>query len=394
MHVVMAGDYPAAPNKIAHGVEAVVAYLTDHLQTYPDLKLSVVTLDRRDQVGRQVVEYENMTIHYVPPARLPSYLSAIGSIQRLKEEINQLQPDLVHVQVANEYAEAAAALNYPWVLTLHGIRFKEVELWQGFVDKTYRGWFVKREERRALKHAKHVISISPFIQDTFNGQLRGQVYDIENPIAEAYFNLSEPGQTHQLLFAGQLIPRKGVHILLQAFAKLHRRLPQATLRLAGSGGSPNEVATYERDLKQFVDDHDLAEHVFFLGRLDETALLKEYADCSALVLSSILETAPMVVMQAMAAGRAVVSTNVGGSRYLVEHGQTGLIVPPNDADALAAALEQILSDETQLQTMGRRAQAVAKQRFHAQVVAARTRAIYYQVLGQIPPKHHLNGSEH
>lgn len=102
----------------------------------------------------------------------------------------------------------------------------------------------------------------------------------------------------------------------------------------------------------------------------------------------------MVVMQAMAAGRAVVSTNVGGSRYLVEHGQTGLIVPPNDADALAAALEQILSDETQLQTMGRRAQAVAKQRFHAQVVAARTRAIYYQVLGQIPPKHHLNGSEH
>lgn len=384
MHVVMAGDYPVNPNQIAHGVEAVVAYLAHSLQSYRDLKLEVVTLDRKDAVGRRTVQYENLTVHYIPPVRLPSYLSALGSIQRIRAELSRLKPDLVHVQVANEYAEAAAQLGQPWVLTLHGIRFKEVDLWRGFLNKTYRGWFVKREERRAIKQAKHLISISPFIQESFNGRIPGQVFNIENPIAETFFNLPQRYNPAQLLFVGQLIPRKGVHILLRAFAQLHQRLPEATLRLAGAGGAAGEPITYEQELRQFVAEAGLGQAVTFLGKLNEPSLLEEYANCSALVLSSILETASMAIMQAMAAGKAVVSTDVGGARYLVEHGQTGLIAPPNDASALAESMYQVLSDQTRRHQMGQRAKTLAEQRFHAKVVAAKTRQVYYQVLDRQP----------
>ncbi len=386
MHVVMAGDYPANPNQIVHGVEAVITYLIRALQDYPDLKLDVITLDRRRTIGRQTVKRGNLTVHYLPPGELPGYLSALGSISRIRAEMIRLKPDLIHVQVANEYAEAAAGAGFPWVLTLHGIRFLEVGLWHGFLDKTYRGWFVKREERRAIKRAKHIISISPFIQSTFEGQIQGHIYNIENPIAGAFFKVSQNGKPGQLLFAGQLIPRKGVHVLLRAFAELQRRMPEATLRLAGAGGSPNERATYPQQLKQFVADAGLEKSVAFLGRLNEPSLLEEYSNCSAVVLSSIVETAPMVIMQAMAAGKAVVSTDAGGARYLVEHGQTGLIVPPNDEQALAEALYQLLSNEAKLKAMGLQAKEVAKQRFHAQVVAAQTRDVYYKVLGQIPPQ--------
>lgn len=379
MHVVMAGDYPADPNKISGGVESVVCYLTQALQDYPDLQLDLITLGKRNTAER-CVTHGRLNVHYLTTSKLPSYLSVLANIRRVRAKMLELKPDLIHVQVAGEYAEAAAYTGLPWILTLHGVRFLEVELWQSVLSKFYRGWFIKREEQRAVKRAKHVISISPFIQRTFNGQIQGRIYDIENPIDDAFFNVEQSSDPCRLLFVGRLIPRKGVHTLLQAFAHLHQRIPQATLYLAGGGSFSNEDKGYPQQLKEFVAENGLATAVTFLGELDKAALLEEYSRCSGLVLSSVVETAPMVIMEAMAAGKAIISTDAGGARYLVEHGKTGFIVPPNDADALGEALYQALKDETALREMGCQAREVAKQRFHASIVAAKTKEVYLKVL--------------
>jgi len=382
MRVVMAGDYPADPNRISGGVESVVCYLTQALQGYPDLELDLITLGKRG-TAEQCVTHGRLKVHYLPSSKLPSYISTLANIRRVRAKMMSLKPDLIHVQVAGEYAEAAAETGLPWVLTLHGVRFLEVDLWQSVLSKFYRGWFIKQQERRAVKRAKHIISISPFIQLTFNGQIQGDIYDIENPIDDAFFKVDQNSTPGQLLFIGRLIPRKGVHTLLQAFARLHQRLPQAKLRLAGGASFSNEVKDYHQQLKQFVAENGLEASITFLGELDKSALLEEYSRCSALVLSSVVETAPMVIMEAMAAGKAVVSTDAGGARYLVEHGQTGFIVPPNDDKALGEALYQALKDEAKLKAMGCRAREVAKQRFHARVVAAQTRDVYHKVLGHL-----------
>ncbi|HXV44421.1 MAG TPA: glycosyltransferase family 4 protein, partial [Anaerolineae bacterium] len=150
--------------------------------------------------------------------------------------------------------------------------------------------------------------------------------------------------------------------------------------------SAHAPTPYYQELKQFVADAGLEKAVTFLGEVSQATLLEEYAACSALVLSSVLETAPMVITQAMAAGRAVISTDAGGARYMVEHGQTGLIVPCNDEQALGEAMLQLLSNETRLREMGRCARVVAERCFHPSVVAAQTRAAYYHILGQVPPQ--------
>lgn len=385
MHVVMAGVYPANPNKISGGVEAVVQYLTQALQHYPDLKLEVLTLGLRG-TDRQTVQHGKVTVHYLPSSRLPGYLSTAANIRQLRAEMVRLKPDLMHVQVAAEFAEAAAGTGLPWVLTLHGIHFLEVTLWEGWLNRAYRGWFVKRSERRAIKLAKHIISISPFIQSTFNGQIRGTTYDIENPIDDAFFQVSQNCKPGQLLFVGRLIPRKGVHTLLRAFAQLYQRMPEATLRLAGEDHLRSKSQDYPGQLRQFVSDNGLERAITFLGPVDRATLLQEYSNCSAVVLSSVVETAPMVIMEAMAAGKAVVSTDVGGARYLVEHGRSGLIVPRNDTQALCDALYQVLSDKGKLEAMGRRGGEIAQERFSADKVAAQTRKVYYDILGQPLPR--------
>lgn len=383
MHIVMVGDYPSDPNQVSGGVEAVVLYLVRALRDHSDLKLDVVTLSERG-TKRRTAHHDGISVHYLPRVDLPSRLSYAGNIRQMQSRILDLKPDLVHAHIAGEYAEAAARTGLSWVLTLHGIRFLEASLRPGLLNR-YRGWYIKREELHAIKSAKHVISISPFVQEVFDGHLSGQVYNIENPISRAFFELPQQRVPGRLFFIGRLIRRKGVHTLLRSFADLHDRMPGATLRLAGSGShSRAYTETYVHQLKAFVAEAGLEQAITFLGQLDRPATLKEYANCAALVLPSILETASMAIMEAMAAGKPVVSTDVGGARYLVEHGQTGLIVPPNDEKALADALFQVLADETKSRDMGCRARISAKKRFHIEAVAAQTREVYYEILGQTP----------
>jgi glycosyltransferase involved in cell wall biosynthesis len=375
----MAGDYPKNPDKISGGVEAVVLDLTKRLGCFPDIELSVVTLDRWG-LGNRVIQNGTVRVHYLSESRLPSRLSSMANIRQIQKKILQLEPDIIHAHIAGHYAEAAAKTGLPWVLTLHGIRFLEAALWQNSLSRIYRGWFVKKEEIRSVRRATHLISISPFVQKIFRDNIQGKVYNIDNPVDEELFYLPQNNKKGQLLFVGRMIIRKGVHTLLLAFAQLQKRLPEATLRLVGGGIAAVDFSSYYDKLRQIIENFGLSDKVCFLGELDRFALFKEYSNCSAVVLSSVLETAPVVIMEAMAAGKAVVSTDAGGARYLIEHGRSGLVVPCGEIPELADALFKILSDKKMRIAMGQRAKEIAKKRFHSEVVAAKTRKVYHEML--------------
>lgn len=378
MHVVCVGDYPQRWQQVRGGVEAVVLYLTQALQAQPDLTVEVVTLARRGQAAR-TENHGGVVVHYVPASRAPSRLSAVDNVRRLRAAIVRLQPDLVHAHIAGDYAWAAATSGRPWLLTLHGIRHLEAALQPGLLNR-YRAWFTKRDELRLVQEAPHLIAISPFVQQVFARQIRGAVYLIENPIAEAFFALPTQAHPQQLLYAGRLIPRKDILTLLRAFALVRQQLPAATLRLAGGNVGPYDQGAYQQQINGLIEQANLRPAVGFLGELDETTLLAEYAACQALVLASTLETAPMVVMQAMAAGKPVVSTDAGGVRYLVKQGETGYVTPIGDSAALAEAMIQTVQSAEQAMRMGQQAKAAAERRFRATVVAQQTRGVYETIL--------------
>jgi len=151
--------------------------------------------------------------------------------------------------------------------------------------------------------------------------------------------------------------------------------------LAGGEDFSNESQAYPGQLRQIITDYGLGDAVTFLGEANTQTLLKEYAQCSVVVLSSVLETAPMVIMEAMAAGIPVVSTDAGGSRHLIKSGQTGLIVPVDDTHALAQGLRQVLGNKETMAKMSSLAQEAAYKRFHARVIASKTRDVYCSMMG-------------
>ncbi|MEA3410398.1 MAG: glycosyltransferase family 4 protein [Pseudomonadota bacterium] len=382
MRIAMIGDFPRDTAHIAGGVESVMANLAEGLSRFDDLELDIVTVDRW-RLGAREVDEGFGTVHYLEASTRPGRLKIRQDIENMTAELVRLKPDLVHAHIAGKYSAAADASGIPWVLTLHGIRFLEARLKKGLRDRTWGRWLVTREELRSVSRASHVISISPFIGDSFGGRLRGKVYDIENPVSDTYFKLEGSDEDNTLLYAGRLTSRKGIDTLLRGFARLHETHPEARLHLAGSFDKAVNDPYAER-IHTIVEEEVLDEVVDFLGLLGETRLLEEFARCSALVLSPVLETAPMVIAQAMAAGKPVIATDVGGNRYMIEDGVSGYVVPDKNEEKLGDAMQMVMGDPQRRADMGRRGQVLARDRFRISAVAERTRLAYYDVLGRAP----------
>jgi len=138
-----------------------------------------------------------------------------------------------------------------------------------------------------------------------------------------------------LLSAGRLVPEKGQRILIQAATQVLQEFPSALFAIAGDG--PLRV-----ELQALADSLGISDGVKLLGnRTDMPALL---AACDIFVLSSLSEGLPMALLEAMAAGKALVSTDVGGIPAALDDGNCGLLVPAGDAPALANAMLKLLRD--------------------------------------------------
>lgn len=380
MRVVMVGDFPRKVEEMGGGVEAVVTYLASELNALPDIELEAVTMDRWGGCNR--TENQNgYPVHFVSCSRLPSRLSNRQNIKWMASVIRDARPDIVHAHIANQYAAAAQKTGVPWVLTAHGVRHLEMALRPGWINR-YREWNAHREEFRLMAAARHLISISPFINSVFKDTLNAEVSLIDNPVNEVFFEVRRSPTPGQILYVGRLIPRKDLITLLRAFAQVLKIMPDARLRLAGEGVSGIEPTGYPMELMAFIRSSGMEDAVQFLGQLDEASLLREYERCSVMAVSSVLETAPMVILQAMAASVPVVSTDVGGIRWLVDNGNSGALVAAGDWKSLAGHLSQVLADPALASTMGENASRIATERFRAKDIATKTRKIYLSALGR------------
>ncbi|MFO1091076.1 MAG: glycosyltransferase [Hyphomicrobiales bacterium] len=145
-----------------------------------------------------------------------------------------------------------------------------------------------------------------------------------------------PCEGHRLLCIARLSEQKGLPILIAAADLLARRGVTFSLVVAGDG-------PLRQSLERQVASFGLRDRVTFLGWVDEARVAEELRAARGFVLPSFAEGLPVVLMEALALGKPVVSTWVAGIPELVRNGEVGWLVPPADAVALAAAMERLLS---------------------------------------------------
>jgi glycosyltransferase involved in cell wall biosynthesis len=173
------------------------------------------------------------------------------------------------------------------------------------------------------------------------------------------------------LTVGSLTTQKAQHVMIEAFARVVSRIPQARLLLAGEGKLAERLRAQVRDL-------GLDGIVRFIGARQDVPDLLAAAD--VFVLSSVREGLSISILEAMRAGLAVVVTRAGGCAEAVADHETGRLVPVEDPPALADALLEILSDPERAAAMGAAGRARWSRCFSAERMVRETEALYRQVL--------------
>jgi glycosyltransferase involved in cell wall biosynthesis len=176
---------------------------------------------------------------------------------------------------------------------------------------------------------------------------------------------TELPDTPRLVCVGRLCEQKGQLLLIEAAAKLHREGVDFALTLVGDGEMRSAC-------EQLIRRHHLTERVTITGWASADQVRRQLIDARALVLPSFAEGLPVVIMEALALGRPVISTYVAGIPELVRPGECGWLVPAGDIDALATAMRDALSrDVDELTQMGAAGRTLAQREHNVHVEAAK-----------------------
>jgi glycosyltransferase involved in cell wall biosynthesis len=180
----------------------------------------------------------------------------------------------------------------------------------------------------------------------------------------------------RVLGVGRLIPKKGFDILVQACAILHQKRVPFEAVIVAEGGE------HEKEIRRLITTNGLENNVLLPGPMSQSQLFSEYQKASAFCLPCrVLENGdrdgiPNVLMEAMAVGVPVVSTPISGIPELIHDGVNGLLVPSEDARALAAAFLRLTGDNRLAADLSRNAQETIESRFNGDKFAARMASLF------------------
>jgi glycosyltransferase involved in cell wall biosynthesis len=374
--LALVGDFPLDPSSISNGPQAVFVYLLNGLKKLPGLDIHVVTAKK--QINNEIYKKTDaINYYYLPYPRLPAELSFRLLRSKVHDVLNQIQPELVHGQSGHRYGAICLGSGYPNLLTCHNVHGAEVPFTSGKINQLRLSFHFSISRRYFEAHAKHIVSISPYIKENYQSLKNVCFYEIDNPISDTFFRLNtNKCIPSRILFIGMIRKRKRPDLAVKALKILVEDFPQIQLYMVGAQKEPQ---LFEQ-LMAFVDQNNLNPNIRFLGHMNETDILGMYESASVFLLTSDLETSPMVVQQALAAGKPVVVTDGGGTKYLVEEGKNGYIVERNNPQEIADALKKFLKNESMRKQFGLYGRKVAMSRFKSEVVAEKMLDAYNNVI--------------
>lgn len=281
-------------------------------------------------------------------ARLSHLLTHRAIVRRLLAILREHRIELLHIQCITSngfYAlHAKHALGLPLVVTTQGERTMDAA---GLYQRVE---LMNRMLREVLGQANFLTACS---QDTLDDMLRYFGKPI-TPAPEVIYNgislddfaqeMSRPHERPYVFAIGRLVKQKGFDVLLEAFARAE--VSGMDLLIAGEGS--------EREaLGGIADRLGLGSRVRFIGRADRPRAVSLFQHCAFFVLPSRLEPLGIVNLEAMAAGKAVIASRVGGVPEIVADGETGILCPPENVNALAQAIQSLASDPALCRRLGK-----------------------------------------
>ena len=231
-------------------------------------------------------------------------------------------------------------------------------------------------EEISLRLNRNIITVSPSIERSIKQKLgnKANVVCILNGIDDKTFEV-DPFEKDYILFLGRLdIYMKGLDILLKAFSKVVHEYPKTKLKIAGKGRP--------KDIKKLIDLGEkfrIGDNIDFLGWVSKEEKIRLLAHSKFICMPSRFEGWGIVAVEAAAASKPVIGTNIPGLSDAIINRETGILVSPDNSDELAEAMMYLLEHERERKRMGENGRRWAK-KFSWDNIAKEQEDIYYKVL--------------
>jgi glycosyltransferase involved in cell wall biosynthesis len=291
----------------------------------------------------------------------------VGAFYRAaRRTATDFRPDIVHAHWWIPAGWIAARLSRPFLVTCHGSDVRLLERSRAF----------RAIARPVFERAAAVTTVSTFLAADLTrllGLKPGRVLPLAMPVDLGRFaagTATPKAEPPRILYAGNLVPSKGVDVLIAAFALLRQRGVSCQLKVLGEGSA--EPALRADAARRGLDD------IVWSRFVPQDRMPTEYGASAATVLPSRgnAEGLGLGLVEALAAGSAVVGTPAGGIPEVIRPEETGLLVPDGDAEALAAALQRLLADRSLRERLIRQGQQFVTERFSTESAVRPFLALY------------------
>lgn len=334
-------------------------------------KITVISKKRVKKDSTQ----EKFPVHYLSsPFTAIAFPPKYSQLGRLLKNGNF---DIVHIHhiftpISLETLYIAKRLGIPTVITNHTLPFKGN--WEFL-------WRFSIPQRHLLPIADKIISVSKSADKFVSIFVKDKRVVIPNGVDVEFFKPSNKGLSgpSNILFVGRLVPRKGVHILLDAVGLLKKeevspQIEDLRLIIAGEGRSKDTLI-------HLAKSYGILNSTLFLSYIPNQELLKYYNSATIIAVPSITrESFGIVALEAMSCAKPVVVTDVGGLPEVIEDGETGIIVERENPYTLKDALKRLLINKSLRKRLGENARKKVQDTYSWKVVSKRICEVYSQVL--------------
>lgn len=367
--------------KVTGGVEAVTENLLESFSNKGELSMTILSF-RKDKIEDFSSKYSDnvQILHYGKKYNFDLINIVLFQRKIVKQIIKKKDPDIIHFHGTGP--NILSITNLPKdniILTQHGINRIELKFQLGLKNKLkflikclIENFYFKKFKNYIFTSESNRLSSEKYFKSKYD-----QFPIISNPVNSNFYSVQKSSNINNtILYVGHISKLKNLLLLIRALHKLRDKDINFYLHIVGS----IKDKSYYNECKKYINNNNLSETLKFHGYLDQDEIVKLYNEIDILILPSLQENNPVTVLEAMAAGKVAIASNVGGISENIENGINGYIFEKNDLNTMIDILAQIYKNPEQINEVGSQARIYAIQSFDPDRIAGKLIDCYKDAL--------------